>query len=421
VGLHNRSKSQLFFWGLYDWAASAYSVIIVTFVFSSYFVNAVAPNKVEGVSLLGLALGFAGFAVAIGGPFLGACADQIGNRKHWMGFLTTLCVICTALMWFILPEKPYTALGMLLIALGTITSEYSYIFYNAMLPTLADSERMGRWSGWGWAMGYGGGLVSLTLCLLLFIEPEHSFFHFDKAKAQDVRATFVFAALWFGLFSIPFFLYIPSKSVSRQLPLKTIFSHSFQQLWQTFLEMKNEKTIGRFLIGRMIYTDALITLFAFGGVYAMASFQMKENEVLLFGISLNISAGIGAGIFAMLDDRFGGKKMIIAALVGLIICGIWAISAINEIEFWVAGFVLGLFVGPVQASSRSYFARIIPSHKRHEMFGFFALSAKATSFLGPMTVSWLTYLTGSIRLGMYTIIIYLVIGLVIILPIDRDK
>jgi UMF1 family MFS transporter len=236
-----------------------------------------------------------------------------------------------------------------------------------------------------------------------------------------VRASFVFAALWFGFFSIPFFLYIPSKSQSWGLPLKMVISHSFKQLWQTFLEMKNEKTIGRFLIGRMIYTDALITLFAFGGVYAMASFQMKENEVLLFGISLNISAGIGAGIFAMLDDRFGGKKMIIAALIGLILSGIWAISAINEIEFWVAGFILGLFVGPVQASSRSYFARMIPQEKRHEMFGFFALSAKATSFLGPLTVSGLTYLTDSIRIGMYTIIIYLVIGLLIILPIDRDK
>ena len=413
--------STLFFWGLYDWATSAYSVIIVTFVFSSYFVNKVAPDKNEGVALWGLAIGIAGLLVAVGGPVLGAFADQSGRRKLWMAPFTAICIACTYLLWFVKPSPEYMLPALCLIAVATATSDFAYVFYNAMLPELAGPEKIGRWSGWGWAMGYAGGMASLIVCLLVFIESTTPLFGLEKTNAENVRATFVLAAAWFTVFVVPFYIFTPATGKSSPDSIWNITINSFKQLWGTFRRIEVHKNAFQFLIGRMIYTDALITLFTFGGVYASAMFNMDEKEVMLFGISLNISAGIGAGIFAVLDDYFGGKKMIVASLACLILSGSVALLSVSETEFWIAGLVLGLFVGPVQASSRSYFARVVPEDLRNQMFGFFAFSAKATAFLGPMTISWLTYVTGSLRIGMSSIIIFLVIGLLIVLPLKKDK
>ena len=418
--INKSSSGTLFFWALYDWATSAYSVIIVTFVFSSYFVNEVAPDKTEGVTLWGMAIGIAGLLVALGGPLLGAFADQSGRRKLWMAPFTIICIVSTCLLWFVKPSSEYIFLGLFLIVLATVSSEFAYVFYNAMLPELASPKKIGRWSGWGWAMGYAGGMTSLILSLLVFIEASSPWFDLNRANAEDLRATFLLVAVWFTVFAIPFFIFTPHTGKSSPESQWTIIKNSLKQLWQTLRQIKVHRNTFHFLVARMIYTDALITLFAFGGVYAAATFNMDEKEVMLFGISLNISAGLGAALFAVLDDYFGGKKMIVASLSGLILAGTVALASVTESQFWTAGLFLGVFVGPVQASSRSYFARIVPVELRNQMFGFFALSAKATAFLGPVTVSWVTYLTGSLRLGMCAIILFLIIGLLILLPVKKD-
>ncbi len=417
----NQNKGSLIAWALYDWATSASSAVIVTFIFAAYFVNSVAANKTEGVALWGMAIGLSGLAVAVGAPILGAMADQIGARKRWLAVFTCLCILCIALMWFVLPSPQYTLYALFLIGLTVAFTEYAYIFYNAMLPELAGPERIGRWSGWGWASGYAGGVVSLILCLLFFANDTGDWHGLDRSSSAHIRATFLFVAAWYALFSLPLFLFVPADPIKTHQPFFKIAWQGFKQLKQTLIDMRAYQNIYRFLIARMIFTDALITLFAFGGIYAATTFQMGEQEVIRFGIALNISGGIGACLFAFLDDSYGGKRMIIASLIGLIVAGSLALLAPTPAQFWFWGICIGLFIGPAQASSRSFLARVTPPELRHQMFGFFALSAKMTAFLGPLFISWVTYWTGSFRAGMSTIIVFLCIGLLGMLTVKNDK
>lgn len=414
------SLRSLLSWVLYDWANSAHAAIIQTFVYAAYFVGKVAPDKTEGVYLWGWATGFAGLLVAIGGPFLGALADRGGHRKGWLAVLSILCISSIALMWFVRPDPAYMHLGLILIVITIASSEFAYMFYNAMLPELSGPEEVGKWSGWGWASGYAGGMLSLIICLIFFINDGAFSLNLDRGESQEIRATFLFSAAWFAVFALPIFLYTPSVSKNLRYNLKGLVRDAFKQLRGTILQVQTYGDIYRFLIARMLYMDGLVTLFAFGGVYAAATFNMDTREVLLFGIALNITAGIGATIFAFFDDLYGGKSMIIISLSGLIIAGMMALAAQSAIQFWAWGMLVGVFVGPVQASSRSYLARVTPVSLRCQMFGFFALSAKVTAFLGPLLVSWITYATGSLRLGMISIIVLLIFGFLLMLTVKKD-
>lgn len=416
----NENTTSLIAWALYDLANSAHSAVIQTFVFAAYFVSSVAINKTEGITLWGLALGLSGFVVALGGPILGALADQGGGRKKWLAFFTVVCIFSIALMWLVKPSSSYTLLALVLVSVCAVSSDFAYVFYNAMLPDLAAPERIGRWSGWGWAAGYLGGMISLILCLLAFINPS-PWFYLDRSSALDIRATFLLSAAWFAIFSIPVFFLTTDLNGKRKKSMMALVRDSFSQLWLTVKRLQAYGNVFRFLVAHMIFVDALITLFAFGGVYAAAQFNMKEHEILLFGITLNISAGIGAASFAFLDDRFGGKKMIVVSLMGLILAGAGALLAESPFFFWIAGTIVGLFVGPVQASSRSYMARVAPQGIRNELFGFYALSSKVTAFLGPLSISWVTYLTGSFRAGLGTIIVFLFLGLCLMFSVKEDK
>lgn len=409
---------RLFAWALYDFASSSYSTIILTFIFATYFVKRVAPDATDGAAAWGFAMGLSGLFVAIGGPFLGTLADQGGRRKRWFGFFTLLTCLSALFMWFILPSPSCAWLALALAALGSASIEFAYIFYNAMLPELSTPQTVGRWSGWGWAMGYVGGVIALLLCLLLFIG-RFALFPLDQTTGQEERATFVLCGVWYAIFAIPIFLFIPSSATYKPIN-GALFENTLLQLASTFRQIHSYANLFRFLVARMLFNDALLTLFAFGGVYAASVFNMSEERILYFGLTLNITAGVGAAFFAFIDDRIGGKRTTLIALAGLILTGTGALLARTEAHFWAAGMLLGLFVGPAQASSRSYMARMAPERLRNEMFGFFALSARVTAFFGPMLLGWLTYLTASMRLGMASVIALLGIGLGLMLKVQND-
>ncbi|QBQ55483.1 MFS transporter [Nitrosococcus wardiae] len=414
------SKAGLVSWALYDWANSAFAAVITTFVFAAYFTRQVAENETLGSAQWGYMLAIAGFIIAIGGPILGAVADQGGRRKPWIILFTLLCVTATALLWLIKPASSYVWLALLLVGLGTLGSEFAFIFYNAMLPGLAGPKYVGRWSGWGWSIGYAGGVVCLIIALLAFIQGGNHWLGLDPASAEPVRATFPLVSVWYLLFAIPLFLITPDtrgtgKSLWRAVP------DGMRQLYDSIRHVRHYSHIVRFLIARMFYIDGLATLFAFGGVYAAGTFDMNEQEILLFGITLNITAGLGAAAFAWVDDWIGSKQTILLSLTGLILLGTMVLVVETSTAFWSFGLLLGIFVGPAQAASRSYLARAAPESLRNEMFGLFALSGKVTSFLGPLLVGWGTYLSGSQRMGMSTIVIFFLIGFALMLSVPAAK
>lgn len=409
---------QLFYWALYDWANSAFFAVIQTFVFAAYFVNAVAKDPVTGSSLWGYTIGAAGVVIALSGPVLGAIADRYGRRKPWIVIFTSLCVFATAALWFIKPDASYTVGALVLVFLGTIGVECAIIFYNALLPDLAPEEKTGRWSGWAAGLGYAGGLVCLLVLYFCFINNDNPPFGLQKALSEPVRAAFIVTALWYFIFSLPFFLKTPDVERSS-LSLANSIKRGWGQLKTSIVELKNYRAIAVFLVARLLFIDGLGTLFAFGGIYAAGVFNLSTYEVLWFGIGLNLTAGIGAAAFAWVDDRLGSRRMMLLALAGLSLVTLILLLVTSVFWFWLLGLTLGIFVGPLYATSRSYMAHAAPGHLQTEMFGLMSFSGKATAFIGPLAVGWLTAVFDSQRLGMSVILILFIAGFLVLLRVPN--
>lgn len=414
------NKRALWSWALYDWANSAFFTIILTFVFAQYFSVSVIQDEVAGTRAWGNIVGIAGVVIAILAPILGAIADQSGRRKPWLISFTLLCVISSAMLWTVTPDQSQFWTAALWVGLGTLGAEFAFIFYNSMLPDLARPERTGRWSGWAWGLGYVGGIASLVVALYGFIEADGTFFNLDRDAAEHVRATFVLVAVWYLVFALPAFFFIPDRP-STGLSLGAATRAGLAQLKQSIAHVRQYRDIVRFLIARMLYTDGLATIFTFGGVYAAGTFNMSPTEVLQFAIALNVTAGLGALGFAWIDDALGGRNTILLSLVGLG-CSAFAILVVDgATAFWIWGMILGIFVGPLQSASRSHLARVAPPHLQTQMFGLFAFSGKATAFAGPLLVGWVTSVTDSQRWGMSTILLFLLIGFVLMLKMPATE
>ena len=410
-------RRALFSWCLFDWANSAFPTVITTFVFATYFTTTVAESTIAGTAAWGHAQSLAALIIALLGPALGAIADRGGRRKPWLLAFTALCVAACVGLWFTQPERGDVIWALTFVVLGTVGFEIGMVFYNALLPEIAAPERLGRLSGWGWGMGYAGGLACLSVALVGFIQTDAPWFGLAAGTAEPVQATTLLVAAWVSLFALPLFLWTPDKPRGERT--MEALRNGLVTLVNTLCNIRRYAQTARFLLARMIYIDGLNTLFAFGGIYAAGTFGMALEEVILFGIAINVTAGIGAACFAWLDDNIGPKRTILIALGGLIGFGGALLLASGKVWFWALALPLGLFVGPAQAASRSFMARLAPPHMRAEMFGLFAFSGKVTAFLGPLFLAWATLAFDSQRAGMATIIVFLAVGFVLLLPL-RD-
>jgi UMF1 family MFS transporter len=404
-------------WAFYDWANSAFAAVIVTFVFATYFSEGIAPDPVTGAASWGWAMTASALAVAVLSPILGAIADAGGPRKPWLLAFTALCVLGSGLLWFAEPAPDWLLYTLIVVAIANLGFELAAVFYNAMLPDLEQGERLGRLSGWSWGLGYAGGLCCLVLALLLFVQTDRPLFGLDKASAEHVRITGPLVACWLALFCLPLFLWTPDRT-SSGLPVQAAVSAGFRQLRSTIRHVRRQRRIAQFLLARMLYIDGLNTLFAFGGIYAAGTFGLELAEVITFGIVLNVTAGLGAALFAWIDDLIGPKPTILIALSGLILFGGAAVLVQSPTEFWIVGSLLGLFVGPTQAASRTLMAKLAPPDRQTEMFGLYALSGKATAFLGPFVLGTVTYWLDSQRAGMATILVFFIAGMALLWRLD---
>jgi UMF1 family MFS transporter len=407
-------------WAFYDWANSAFATVVTSFVFATYFAHAVAPSAEQGTVLWSHAQSAAALAVAVLAPMLGAIADRCGQRKPWIGAFTALSVLATALLWFVRPSPDYATLALVLVAIATLGFEFGTVFYNAMLPDLAPRDRLGRWSGWGWGLGYLGGLGALALCLVGFVQTDRPWFGVGQEDQAHVRATSLAVAAWFAAFALPLFLLTPDR-LDSGIRMGAAVREGLAMLDRTIRQLRHRPAVAFFLLAHMLYADGLATLFAFGGIYAAGTFGMSFAEVIQFGIVLNIAAGLGAAAFAPLDDRIGAKRTILLSLAGLIACGAFVLLVESRTMFWIGGSMLGLFVGPAQAASRSMMARLAPAEERAEMFGLLALSGKATAFLGPATLGWATAAFASQRAGMATILLFWIAGFALLLRVQERR
>jgi UMF1 family MFS transporter len=358
--------------------------------------------------------------VALLSPVLGAVADAGGRRKPWLAVFTTGCIIASALLWFAEPTARAVAVTLACIAIGNVFFELSMVFYNAMLADIVPRERIGRLSGWGWGIGYVGGLACLLIALFGLVQAEPPPFGLERHAAEHVRATGPLVAIWFAAFAWPLFLYTPDRPDSG-LARGRLVREGLGKLVETLRGIGQYRTIVHYLLARMMYTDGLNTVFAMGGVFAAGTFGLGVADVIQFGIALNITAGLGAIAFGWVDDWIGARRTLYISLACIAAAGAALVSVESLAWFWVWGMVLGIFVGPVQAASRSMMARLAPPHLETEMFGLYALSGKVTAAMGPAAVAGVTVATGSQRIGMATVIAFILVGLVMLYFLPRDK
>ncbi len=412
------NRKTVWSWALYDFANSSFTTLVVTFIYATYFTLEIAENETDGTSQWSVAIAITAFVVAVLSPYLGALADRGGLRKKFLATSTIICVAGSVLLFF--PQKGQIGFALAVFVITNIAFEMGNVFYNAYLPDIAPAKQIGRISGYGWGLGYIGGLLCLVAALFGFVQTDTPILGFGTDNGEHIRATNLLVAAWFALFSLPIFFWVKDRKHPRIPNARTLIRQANQQLSSTFLEIfQRYRQVLRFLVARLVYNDGLITVFAFGGIYASTTFGFSTEKVIVFGILLNVSAGLGAFAFGFIDDKLGGRTTIMLSLVGLIGFGLIAVLTRAEMLFWVAGLGAGLLAGPNQSASRSLLGRFTPEGKRNEFYGFFALSGKFTAFLGPLLLGLVVQATGSQRWGMATVILFFVAGLILLLRVNE--
>jgi len=437
-------RSAVISWIFFDWAAQPYFTLITTFVFAPYFATHVASDPVSGQSLWGFATAAAGLLIALLSPVLGAVADASGRRKPWIAAFGALLVIGASLMWFGKPGDPGVIVPLLLAyGLATIGAEFATVFNNAMMPTLVPPDQIGRLSGTGWATGYVGGILSLILVLgFLAASPETGrtlfgfspLFGLDPATHQGDRASGPLTGIWFIVFVLPMFLLTPDYPAKRRIG--DAVREGMTELKQTLAELPKQKSLAAFLIANMIYTDGLVSLFAFGGIYAAGTFGWNTIQIGTFGIILAIAGTFGAWLGGKLDDKLGPKRVIAGSMLILLFAivaillvdkdriflvkvappapdgALFAASA--ERAYLLLGCLIGAAGGPLQAASRTLLIRLAPKDRIAQYFGLFALTGKVTSFVGPLLIGAITAITASQKAGMAVLVLFFVAGLALL-------
>jgi MFS transporter, UMF1 family len=446
-------RSALVSWAMFDWAVQPFYTLVTTFLFAPYFANVVVGDKIRGQELWGYGAAVAGLLIAIGSPYLGAMADGRGRRKPWIATFAVAFIAGQLTLWLAAPGAGTATVLMVLCAfvVASVAAEYSQVFTNAIMTSLVPQEQIGRLSGAGWATGYFGGLASLLIMVgLIAAVPEtgktllgfEPLIRLDVLARESDRLVGPFAAVWFALFVIPFFLFVPdTKKPAAGGPAR---GNAMAELWDTLKSLPGNPSILLFLVARMLYSDGLSAIFAFGGIYGAATFGWGALELGIFGILLTLTGALGALAGGFLDDTIGSKRVIIFALLALMvgaigilsvdathvfytrevaakIAGSRPFSSIGEQVFLAFAILVGIVSAPVQAASRSLLARLAPPDKITQYFGLFAFSGKATAFLAPLLVAFVTSQTGSQRLGMASILVFLIIGALLMLPVKPRR
>jgi len=406
-------------WALYDFANSSFTTLVVTFIYATYFTRGIVGDDTLGTAMWSRGVTITALTVALLSPVLGAVADRGGFRKALLLVATVICVGATVGLFF--PRPGQVALALTVFVIANIAYEMGGVFYNAFLPDIAPPDRIGRISGFGWGLGYVGGLACMVLALVGFVQPAEPWFGLTTASGENIRATNLLVAVWFAVFSLPIFLLVPEDRSRVSPPGSPIIRQAFRQLWTTFHEVRRYRQIVRLLAARLFYNDGLITIFAFGAIYAQGTFGFTTEEILILGIVLNVTAGLGAFAMGYMDDALGGTRTIQVSVVGLITAAVLAVLTDSRALFWVAAILIGVFAGPNQAASRSLLGRFVPDDKENEFFGFFAFSGKATAFIGPFMLGVLTQAFGTQRAGVAIVIVLFALGLAVLTTVDESE
>ena len=422
-GTGSGNRLRIFNWALWDWGSASFNAVIITFVFAPYLTKSVAATEEAGSSALGWSMAAAGFVIAFIAPAAGTRADAGGRHRLWLGVHTGIVVLTMFGLFFVRDSPDYLWLGLLLLAVGSVFFEFAEVSYNGIMVRITTPDNVGKVSGFGWGMGYVGGLVLLVILLVLVIQPEVGFLGASDEDGLRFRIVAVLSAVWFAIFAIPVLFSAPGakvKGTSGGHPIRA-FIADYAALVRRLIRMwSTEHQTLRFFIASAVFRDGLAAIFSFAGVLAAGSYGFSASEIIILGVAANVAAGAGAMIAGWFDDRLGPKPVIIAGLSVIILGGLPILFSAEAAVFWVCALILSFCVGPVQASSRSFLARITPPESAGENFGLYATTGRAVSFLGPAMFALAIQIFGFQRAGTLGILIVLAVGLALIIPVRPD-
>ena len=416
----NNNLKVRFSWCLYDWANSAWSAIIITFIFSRYFVEVLSPNQDLGTLYWTWTIGISSLIAAFLSPIIGSISDQSKKSKTWLIITTIIYALISISFWFAKPNGIDFYFIIFLILIGNITYEISQIFYNGQLKIITTEDKFAKLSGFAWGLGYVGTVVIFLLYYILFLLPENSLFGLDQSLYENIRISFPITGLWILIFSLPLFITykeIGSKKINNDSTIKK----SFNQLIKTFKELKKIKNLIWFLIARLFYMDGINAIFAVAAIYATLVFGMTTTDIIMLGVGTNIAAGLGSWVFSFIEKKYGSKNVIVFSLICIFIISL-IILFINEKNiFTILAIMLSAFFGPIQSASRVYYSKKIPDEKKYEFFGFYSFSGKVTSFIGPVIFGSVSYIFSSPKIGMASLLILFILGFIVLINVENDK
>jgi UMF1 family MFS transporter len=408
----------------------------VTFVYAAFFSGVLVGDSGRGDVLWSHALTVTGVAVALLSPWLGAVADQRrGRKRRFLIAFSGATIACTLAL--VLPQVEagqahadaatiWTALALFTVA--NIAFELAFVFYNAFLPELGDTATVGRLSGKAWAIGYAGGLCCLAIGLCFVGVPDGAGGFvlgpwLDADGGWNVRATNLLVAGWFLVFALPMFCLVQDRGGAvAELPgAGRGLGAALREVLRTIGQLRDFPDLLRLLVARLFYNDAVIAIIGLAALYMERTLGMAIGEIIIVAIWLNVAAGLGAFGFGYVDDRVGARAAILASLLLLIAGGVLAIAVPTVGAFWVAATLVGIGLGPNQAASRSLMARFAPAGRSGEFYGLFALSGKATTWIGPLLFGIAVEATGSQRIGLLPLIGMLGLGFALLLAVDERR
>ncbi|OFO97504.1 MFS transporter [Corynebacterium sp. HMSC034H07] len=408
-------------WALWDWGSAAFNAVLVTFIFSVYLTDSVGQqidSQFTPAQWLSWSMTVAGLVIFAVTPVMGQRSDRLGTRRRALGFWSLLTFLVMASLFFIRNDAPaYFWLGLIGLAVGSVTIQFAEVNYFAQLNQVATEDRVGRVSGLGWSAGYFGGIVLLLICYFGFVSGEGGGLGLSTEGGWNVRLVALLSAAWFGLSAIPVLLRVPEIAPSGERTGG--LAASYRELWRTVHTLwREDRNAFAFLFASAIFRDGLSAVFSFGAVLGVSVYGLSPGDVLIFGVAANVAAALGAVAGGLIDDHVGPKAIILTCLAILTLMAGIMFVAQGPTAFWICGLILCLCVGPAQASARGFLARVAPPGREGEMFGLYATTGRAVAWLTPFLFGVFVSLLGQgDRGGVLAIGLVLLVGALVLIPV----
>ena len=415
----HRRRREIFAWTLYDFANTAFSVIVVTVVYAVYFkkyivgdlkLDFLGLNRNPGDLLWGFGGALSMFLVAVSSPVLGAIADYSSRKKRFLFVYSMVCILATISLYFLSAGMIWQ--GMLLFIIGDVGFEGAIVFYNGFLPQISHEDNIGKISGYGFALGYVGSLVSLLIAMPY---ANQAFIHNDLSL---MRPAFIWAGLFFFVFSLPIYIMLnETKNPVRETG--AFIKTGYERVRKTLRKIRRFPQITRFLISYFVYIDGVNTVIYFSGIYASDTLGFSMKEVIQFFAIVQASAISGSYVFGYLTDKLGPKKTIHLTLLMWMLVTIGGFLARDALTFYVVGLVAGMAMGSSQSASRALMGRLIPAGMEAEFFGFYALTGKFSAIMGPLLFGLTSTVTGNQRYAVLSVLVFFVAGFLLLRRVDE--